>query len=67
MLKAIAIIKNGETLNTMQIPSLTARKRTVFKGLNRKLSAIIKDPEELEEKIMQAKDIECEINEKVRR
>ena len=63
-------MENDEAPNTMQIASLTAtieqlaRKRTVLNELNEKLLAIIKDPDELEEEIMQAEDIECEINEK---
>ena len=52
----------------LHLPQLSieqlARKRTVLNELNEKLLAIIKDPDELEEEIMQAEDIECEINEK---
>ena len=63
-------MENDEAPNTMQIASLTAtieqlaRKRTVLNELNEKLLAIIKDPDELEEEILQTEDIECEINEK---
>jgi hypothetical protein len=68
--KATTIMENDEAPNAMQIASLTAtieqlaRKRTVLNELNEKLLAMVKDPDELEQEIMEAEDIECEINEK---
>ena len=63
-------MENDEASNAMQVASLTAtieqlaRKRTVLNELNEKLLAMVKDPDELEQEIMKAEDIECEINEK---
>ncbi|CAB4037623.1 Hypothetical predicted protein, partial [Paramuricea clavata] len=68
--KATTIMENDEAPNAMQITSLTAtieqlaRKRTVLNELNEKLLAMVKDPDELEQEIMEAEDTECEINEK---
>ncbi|CAB4037912.1 Hypothetical predicted protein, partial [Paramuricea clavata] len=68
--KATTIMENDEAPNAMQIASLTAtieqlaRKRTVLNELNEKLLAMVEDPDGLEQEIMEAVDIECEINEK---
>jgi hypothetical protein len=66
--KAITIVENDEAPNAMQIALLTdtieqlARKRTVLNELNEKLLAMVKDPDEFEQEIMEAEDTECEIN-----
>ncbi|CAB4010005.1 Hypothetical predicted protein, partial [Paramuricea clavata] len=68
--KATTIMENDEAPNAMQIASFTAtieqlaRKRTVLNELNEKLLAMVEDPDGLEQEIMEAEDIECEINEK---
>ena len=62
-------MENDDASNAMQVASLTAtieqlaRKRTVLNELNEKFLAMVKDPDELEQEIMEAEDIECEINE----
>ena len=71
--KATEIMENDEAPNTMQIASLTAtieqlaRKRTVLNELNEKLLAIIKDPDELEEKSCKQKISNAKSTRKVRR
>ncbi|CAB4043144.1 Hypothetical predicted protein, partial [Paramuricea clavata] len=60
--KATTIMENDEAPNAT-IEQL-ARKRTVLNELNEKLLTVVKDPDELEQEIMEAEDIECEINEK---
>ena len=68
--KATTIMESDEAPNAMQIASLSAtieqlaRKRTALNELNEKLLAIITDPDDIEQEIMDVEDIECEINEK---
>ena len=68
--KARTIMESDKALNAIQIASLTAtieqlaRKRTVLNELNEKLLAIITDPDDIEQEIMEVEDIECEINKK---
>ena len=68
--KATTIMENDEAPKPCRLLRFTAtieqlaRKRTVLNELNEKLLAMVKDPDELEQEIMEAEDIECEINEK---